>query len=78
MTSDLIDYPALMHNSLIGVVRQLLIDAAENGLPGEHHFYLSFDTSHADVQLPGHLIERHPNTMTIVLQHQFWDLLVSD
>ena len=78
MTSDQIDYAARMHKSLLGVVRELLADVAADGLPGDHHFYLSFDTKFPGVVIPGHLRERHPKNMTIVLQHQFWDLIVTD
>ena len=78
MNSDHIDYPALMHKSMIGIIRELLCDAASEGLPGDHHFYLSFDTTFPGVDIPAHLAERHPGSMTIVLQHQFWDLTVTD
>ncbi len=50
--------------------------AAKNGLPGEHHFYLTFRTDHPETKVPGHLKARYPQEMTIVLQHQFWDLKV--
>ncbi len=50
----------------------------ENGLPGEHHFYITFRTDHPEVRIPSHLKAQHPEDMTIVLQHQFWDLEVTE
>lgn len=58
----------------MGVIVKLLTDAATQGLPGDHHFYIAFDTAHPDVVMPSYLREQHPKEMTIVLQHQFWDL----
>jgi hypothetical protein len=78
MNSNEIDYAARMHRSLLGVVRDLLLDVIKDGLPGDHHFYLTFDTNHADVVMPDHLRSRHPSTMTVVLQHQYWDLTVTE
>jgi hypothetical protein len=78
MTATEIDYAARMRRSLLGVVRDLLTDTAKDGLPGDHHFYLTFDTTHAGVAIPDHLKARHPATMTIVLQHQYWDLIVEE
>jgi uncharacterized protein len=78
MNSDEIDYAERMHQSLLGVIRTLLIDTVRDGLPGEHHFYLTFDTNHPGVSMPDHLRARHPSTMTVVLQHQYWDLTVTD
>jgi hypothetical protein len=78
MESDEIDYAERMHQSLLGVIRDLLIDTAREGLPGDHHFYLTFDTNHPGVGMPDHLRARHPSTMTIVLQHQYWDLTITD
>ena len=78
MASDHIRYDLLTQQALRGMVRTVLADIAKNGLPGAHHFYISFDT-HADgVRLSPQLLERHPEEMTIVLQHQFWDLTVSN
>ena len=76
MTANTIDYSAMMHGALLGIVRDVLTQAAEHGLAGDHHFYLTFETQYPGVVIPSHLSERHPNTMTIVLQHQFWDLVV--
>lgn len=71
-----IDYPRLVHEALRDVVRRALAQVAEEGLPGEHHFVLSFKTRHAGVRLPKFLLDLHPEEMTVVLQHQFWDLYV--
>ncbi len=75
---DAIDYPELVRAALLGMVRQLLGRVAEEGLPGEHHYYIGFRTDAPGVELPGSLRQRHPREMTIVLQHQFWGLEVSD
>ena len=72
------DYPALMRAALVGVVRTVLARAAEEGLPGEHHFYLTFGTGDAGVEVPPSLRRQFPSEMTIVLQHQFWNLAVDD
>ncbi len=73
-----IDYDALIRSALIGVVRDLLDDTAKRGLLGNHHFYLAFSTSHPGVAMPEYLRALHPKDMTIVLQNQFWDLVVED
>jgi len=72
------DYPALLSAATIGVVRQVLADAAEHGLEGDHHFFLTFRTGDAGVRIPAALARRYPETMTIVVQHQFVDLEVDD
>jgi uncharacterized protein len=78
MPVDHIRYDILAQEALRGVVRTVLTDAAKNGLPGEHHFYISFDT-HADgVRLSPRMVAEYPEEMTIVLQHQFWDLAVTE
>jgi uncharacterized protein len=76
--SDHIRYDLLTQQALRGVVRQVLADAAKKGLPGEHHFYISFDTRADGVRLSERLKQQYPEQMTIILQHQFWDLSVSD
>jgi hypothetical protein len=73
-----IDYEALAQDALRGVVRTVLVQAAKTGLPGEHHFYISFDTGASGVVLSKRLEDKYPSEMTIVLQHRFWDLSVSD
>lgn len=75
---DLIRYDVMVQQALIGVVRKILQDAAKHGLPGEHHFYISFRTDAPGSRVSSRLKEKHPEEMTIVLQHQFWDLLVTD
>jgi hypothetical protein len=74
---DLIRYDLLVQDALKGVVRKVLIDA-KDGLPGEHHFYITFRTDFPGVRLSNRLRERYPQEMTIVLQHQFWDLHVTE
>src|SRR5918999_3512577 len=76
--TDYIRYDILAQNALRGVVRSVMADAAKKGLPGEHHFKISFDTTAPGVKLSPRLREQYPQEMTIVLQHQFWDLEVSD
>ncbi|MFL5194175.1 MAG: SspB family protein [Microvirga sp.] len=74
---DLIRYDLLVQDALKGVVRKVLIDS-KDGLPGEHHFYISFQTDFPGVRLSNRLREKYPQEMTIVLQHQFWDLNVTE
>ena len=74
-----IDYEALAQDAMRGVVRQVLTRVAKaGGLPGDHHFYISFDTGLPGVVLSKRLKEKYPEEMTIVLQHRFWDLLVNE
>jgi len=67
-------YDRMMENALRSVVREALGVAAAAGLPGEHHFYVTFRTDYPGVEIPARLRSRHPEEMTIVLQHQFWGL----
>jgi len=77
MADDLIGYEALMQDAMRGVVRAALTQAASpRGLPGKHHFYITFRTHAMGVIIPEHLSARYPDEMTIVLEHQFWDLEV--
>ena len=78
MATDHIRYDILAQQALRGVMRDVLADAARNGLPGEHHFYISFDTKAEGVKMSDRLREQHPQDITIILQHQFWDLVVTD
>ncbi len=78
MAEDLIRYDILAQEALRSVVRRVLVDAAKNGLPGEHHFFITFETNAPGVKLSPRLREQYPEDMTIVLQHQFWDLFVRD
>jgi uncharacterized protein len=73
-----IDYEALTQDAMRSVVRSVLTQAAKTGLPGDHHFYISFDTGASGVVLSKRLKDKYPSEMTIVLQHRFWDLAVSD
>jgi hypothetical protein len=72
------DYPALVRQALTGLVRSVLARAAESGLPGEHHFFITLRTDAPNVELSHRLRCQHPQEMTIVLQHQFWDLEVGE
>lgn len=73
-----IDYPGLLRRATLGLVREALELAASEGLPGEHHFFLTFRTAEEGVELPPALARQYPDTMTVVLQHQFWNLDVGD
>jgi hypothetical protein len=73
-----IDYETLAQDAMRGVVRNVLLQAAKQGLPGDHHFYISFDTTAPGVILSKRLKDKYPHEMTIVLQHRFWDLSVQD
>ena len=78
MAVDHIRYDILAQEALRGMVRKVLADAAKNGLPGEHHFFVSFDTRAEGVRLSPRMLAQYPEEMTVVLQHQFWDLVVSE
>jgi len=78
MSKDSIHYGQLVEQALRGVVRDVLVRVAREGIPAPHHFYVTFRTDHPGVGLAASLRERYPNEMTIVLQHQYWDLQVDD
>jgi hypothetical protein len=78
MAEDLIRYDELAQDALRGVIRTVLKQVAETGLPGEHHLYVAFDTRAEGVSISQRLQEQYPEEMTIVLQYQFWDLEVGD
>ena len=78
MPQDLIRYDLLVQDALKGVVRKVLTDAAERGLPGDHHFYVSFRTGEPGLRMSQRLRDKYPEEMTIILQHQFWDLAVTE
>ncbi|HEX2512817.1 MAG TPA: ClpXP protease specificity-enhancing factor SspB [Xanthobacteraceae bacterium] len=78
MAVDYIRYDILAQDALRGVVRTVLMDAAKKGLPGDHHFYITFDTRAEGVRLSQRMLAQYPEEMTVVLQHQFWDLVVSE
>ncbi len=71
-------YDRWIEDALKGVVRQALLFCQEHGLPGEHHFYVTFSTDHPDVIVPESLHAQYPEEITIVLEHEFWDLEVTD
>ena len=75
---DQIRYDLLTQKALRGVVRTVLSDAAKKGLPGDHHFYIGFDTHAPGVRLSERLRTQYPEQMTIILQHQYWDLVVNE
>jgi hypothetical protein len=77
MTVDYIRYDILTQDAMRSVVRTVLADGATKGLPGDHHFYISFDTRAEGVVLSPRIKAQYPKEMTIVLQHQFWDLTVT-
>ena len=73
-----IDYGNLMHEAMRGLIRKVLLDVSERGLPGEHHFFITFDTSHPDAELADWLFDRYPGEMTVVMQHWYDNLEVTD
>ncbi|MXQ07658.1 hypothetical protein GQ651_07350 [Alphaproteobacteria bacterium GH1-50] len=73
-----IDYGNLMHQAMRGLIQNVLEDVAEHGLPGQHHFFITFDTMHPDVELADWLSDRYPDEMTVVMQHWFDGLEVTD
>lgn len=75
---ETLDYPRMVREALRGVVRQALARVAEEGLPDDHHFFIAFKTAAPGVHVPALLRDLHPEEMTIVLQHQFWDLDAGD
>src|SRR5262249_24313403 len=76
--ADQIRYDLLTQQAFRGVVRNVLTDTAKKGLPGDHHFYISFDTRADGVRLSDRLRPQYPEEMTIILQHQFWDIKVGE
>lgn len=78
MADDPLRYDRMVEGALRGVVRSALAEVAKSGLPGEHHFYITFHTNAPGVALPPYLAAQFPDEMTVVLQHQFWDLAVDD
>ena len=73
-----IDYGNLMHRAMRGLIQTVLQDVARNGLPGAHHFFITFDTTHPDVAIADWLRSRYPSEMTIVIQHWFENLSVTE
>lgn len=76
--ADSIDYANLMHKAMRGLIKSVLLDVKEHGLPGEHHFFITFDTTHPDVAIADWLRERYPSEMTVVVQHWFDNLDIRD
>ncbi len=73
-----IDYGNLMHQAMRGLIQKVLADVAESGLPGQHHFFITFDTMHTDVEIADWLSDRYPEEMTVVMQNWFDNLDVTD
>jgi hypothetical protein len=76
--SQSIEYGNLMHRALRRLIQEVLEDVRDNGLPGEHHFFITFDTRHPDVNIAQWLMERYPSDMTVVMQHWFDNLEITD
>ncbi|MCF6443436.1 SspB family protein [Nereida sp. MMG025] len=73
-----IDYGNLMHQAMRGLIQKVLEDVKSGGLPGDHHFFITFDTMHPDVEIADWLSDRYPGEMTVVMQHWFDNLTVTD
>ena len=78
MARERVEYGRMVEAALRTVVRDVLRRLAAEGLPPPHHFYITFRTAHPGVEMPDYLRERYPGDMTIVLQHQYWDLQVEE
>lgn len=76
--TNTIDYGNLMHRAMRGLIQQVLTDVQKNGLPGEHHFFVTFDTMHPEVEIADWLSDRYPGEMTVVVQHWFDNLEVTN
>jgi len=76
--SRAIDYGNLMHRAMRGLIQEVLEGVSRTGLPGEHHFFITFDTMHPEVEIADWLSDRYPGDMTVVIQHWFADLSVTD
>jgi hypothetical protein len=78
MTDDILRYDLMIEAALRDVVRETIEIVSQNGLPGEHHFYITFLTNYPGVEIPDHLRKQYPDEMTIVLQYQFFGLKLED
>ncbi|MFT5486549.1 MAG: hypothetical protein ACI9JL_002080 [Paracoccaceae bacterium] len=78
MSEDMMDYQSLVERAMKGVVREALLKVGKDGLPGEHHLYITFRTQDEGVEITDRLISQYPEEMTIVLQYQFWGLEISE
>ncbi|MGM0662490.1 MAG: SspB family protein [Pseudomonadota bacterium] len=76
--SRTIDYGNLMHRAMRGLIQEVLCDVRDNGLPGAHHFFITFDTTHPEAELADWLRDRYPSEMTVVMQHWYDALEVTD
>ena len=76
--ADEIDYGNLMHNAMRSLIQDVLTEVKNNGLPGEHHFFITFDTNHTGVEMASWLKDRYPKEITVVMQHWYDDLEVND
>jgi hypothetical protein len=76
--TDSINYSSLIDSGMRSVVREVLRQASQKGLPGDHHFYVSFNTTFPGVRVSETIRSKYPKEMTIVLQHQFWDFKVEE
>lgn len=72
--AETIDYGNLMHRAMRGLIQEVLTDVAQSGLPGDHHFFITFDTGHPDVEIADWLASRYPGEMTVVMQHWYDNL----
>tara|TARA_R110002072_G_scaffold112223_26_gene241078 strand:+ start:4232 stop:4744 length:513 start_codon:yes stop_codon:yes gene_type:complete len=78
MSEDMMDYQSMVERAMKGVVREALLKVGEDGLPGDHHLYITFRTQDEGVEITDRLISQYPEEMTIVLQYQFWGLEISE
>lgn len=78
MSENDFDYPELVDEALRSVARGVMERVVQDGLPGEHHFFITFYTDHPELEVPASLLANYPEEMTIVLQNQFWDLVVEE
>jgi hypothetical protein len=78
MAEDIIRYDILAQEALRGLVRKVMSEVARTGLPGEHHFFVSFATTAPGVRISTRLLAQYPEEMTVVIQHQYWDLVVTE
>lgn len=78
MTQSGIDYGGMMHRAMQGLIAEVLQHVADNGLPGEHHFFITFDTRDEGVEMADWLRDRYPEEMTIVVQHWFDNLIIDE
>ena len=76
--TDKIDYGTLMHNAMRGLIKEVLLGVVKNGLPGNHHFFITIDTTHPDLQIATWLKDRYPSDITVVMQHWYDALEVQD